>query len=268
MDVHDPGGALRSPYPVEPWQVREPRLELDRLAQTESIFALSNGHIGLRANLDEGEPHELPGTYLNSFYEMRPLPYAEAGYGYPESGQTIVNVTNGKVIRLLVDDHPLDVRYGQVLRHERVLDLRAGTLSRELEWVSPSGSAVRVRSRRLVSFTQHAIAAIRYEVEAIGEPVRLIVQSELLADEPVPTPSKDPRAAAALKAPLLSEAHHATADRRGADPPHQGQRAADGRGDGARRRRAGRDPGQRRGAPRRRPHHGGQRTCAPASGCA
>ena len=46
------------------------------LGQTESVFALSNGHIGLRGNLDEGEPHGLPGTYLNSVYELRPLPYA------------------------------------------------------------------------------------------------------------------------------------------------------------------------------------------------
>ena len=92
------------------------------------MFALSNGHIGLRGNLDEGEPHGLPGTYLNSFYETRPLPYAEAGYGYPEDGQTIVDVTNGKILRLLVDDEPFDVRYGELLEHERVLDLRAGTL--------------------------------------------------------------------------------------------------------------------------------------------
>ncbi|MDT4940428.1 MAG: hypothetical protein QOJ34_517, partial [Pseudonocardiales bacterium] len=27
------------------------------------------------------DPAGLPGTYLNSFYEIRPLPYAEAGYG-------------------------------------------------------------------------------------------------------------------------------------------------------------------------------------------
>ena len=99
-------------YDVEPWRVREPRLQLEHLAQSESVFALSNGHIGLRGNLDEGEPHGLPGTYLNSVYELRPLPYAEAGYGYPESGQTVINVTNGKLIRLLVDDEPFDVRYG------------------------------------------------------------------------------------------------------------------------------------------------------------
>ena len=59
-------------YPVEPWHIRETSLDLDLLAQSESLFALSNGHIGLRGNLDEGEPHGLPGTYLNSFYEIRP----------------------------------------------------------------------------------------------------------------------------------------------------------------------------------------------------
>ena len=50
-----------------------------------------------RAGDAKGEPHGMPGTYLNSFYELRPLPYAEAGYGYPESGQTLINVTNGKL---------------------------------------------------------------------------------------------------------------------------------------------------------------------------
>ena len=99
-------------YVVEPWCVRETELRLDLLSQSESVFALSNGHIGLRGNLDEGEPFGVPGTYLNGVYELRPLPYAEAGYGYPESGQSVINVTNGKLLRLLVDDEPFDVRYG------------------------------------------------------------------------------------------------------------------------------------------------------------
>ena len=115
----------RPVYEVDPWCVRERELHLDRLAQSESVFALANGHIGLRGNLEEGEPHGIPGSYLNSFFELRPLPYAEAGYGYPESGQTVINVTNGKIIRLLVDDEPFDVRYGRLNRHERELDMRA-----------------------------------------------------------------------------------------------------------------------------------------------
>ena len=147
-------------FTVEPWCLRETQLDLDMMAQTESVFALSNGHLGWRANLDEGEPHALPGTYLNGFYEVRPLPYAEASYGLPESGQTVINVTNGKLIRLFVDDEPFDVRYGELRSHERSLDFRAGALSRQAEWVSPAAGAVRVSSTRLVSFTQRAIAAL------------------------------------------------------------------------------------------------------------
>jgi alpha,alpha-trehalose phosphorylase len=192
-------------YAVEPWAVREQRLSLDTLAQSESVFALSNGHIGLRGNLDEGEPHGLPGTYLNSVYELRALPYAEAGYGYPESGQTIINVTNGKLIRLLVNDEPFDVRYGELRSHERVLDLRAGTLTRTAEWTSPAGDSVRVTSVRLVSLVQRSVAAICYEVEALDQPVRIVAQSELVANESLPGATNDPRAAAAVVSPLVAE---------------------------------------------------------------
>jgi alpha,alpha-trehalose phosphorylase len=192
---------------VEPWELRETEFNVDLLAQSESIFALSNGHIGLRGNLDEGDPHGLPGTYLNSVYEVRPLPYAEAGYGFPDDGQTVINVTNGKLIRLLVDDEPLDIRYGTVHSQERVLDLRAGTLTRRLDWSSPAGARVRLTSVRMVSLTQRAIAAISYTVEPVDQTLRLVVQSELVANEEIPRSGRDPRAAAVLEAPLVSEDH-------------------------------------------------------------
>jgi alpha,alpha-trehalose phosphorylase len=192
-------------FAVEPWTLRETALDLDDLPRTESLFALANGHIGLRANLDEGEPFGLPGTYLNSFYELRPLSHAEAAYGEPESGQTIVNVTDGKIIRLLVDDEPLDVRYGTLIAHERTLDLRDGVLRRTFDWRSPAGAAVRVRSTRLVSFSQRAVAAILYEVEPLESDVRVVVQSELVANEPCASASTDPRTAAVLDAPLEHE---------------------------------------------------------------
>src|SRR5689334_7352327 len=192
-------------FAFEEWSVREVGLNLDTLAETESIFALSNGHIGLRGNLDEGEPHGLPGTYLNSFFELRPLPYAEGGYAYPESGQTSINVTNGKLIRLLVDDEPFDVRYGEIQGHERELDLRNGVLHRNVRWTTPAGRTVKISSVRMVSFTQRAIAAISYEVEPVDAPVRVVLQSELVANEELPDQGKDPRVGAALASALESE---------------------------------------------------------------
>jgi alpha,alpha-trehalose phosphorylase len=196
----------QSAYEVEPWRIREAQLNLGMLAQSESVFSLSNGHIGLRGNLDEGDPHGMPGTYLNSVYETRPLPHAESAYGYPESGQTILNVTNGKLIRLLVGDEPFDVRYGTLHFHERVLDLQAGTLSREALWSSPAGQQVRITSVRMVSLTQRAVAAVRYTVEPVSGPIRLVVQSELVANEALPDPGNDPRTGAALPTlPLVCE---------------------------------------------------------------
>jgi alpha,alpha-trehalose phosphorylase len=197
----------RAAYGTEPWRLVERELNLDLLAQSESIFALSNGHIGLRGNLDEGDPHGLPGTYLNSMYEVRPLPYAEAGYGFPDSGQTVINVTNGKIIRLLVDDEPFDIRYGTLHSHERVLDLHAGTLTRTVDWSSPAGARVKVTSVRMVSLTQRAIAAISYTVEPVDQKMRLVLQSELVTNEEMPKRGNDPRLAAILDAPLVSEEH-------------------------------------------------------------
>jgi hypothetical protein len=132
--IHGPAVIRQPSFAVEPWRIRETELHLDVLSQSESVFALSNGHIGVRGNLDEGEPYGLPGSYLNGFYELRPLPYAEAGFGNPESGQTVINVTNGKIVRLLVDDEPFDVRYGDLESHERVLSARSAGSHRPDRW--------------------------------------------------------------------------------------------------------------------------------------
>ncbi|GAA2737892.1 glycosyl hydrolase family 65 protein [Actinocorallia aurantiaca] len=167
----------------------------------------------MRGNLDEGEPHGLPGTYLNSVYELRPLPYAEAGYGYPETGETLINITNSKIIRLLVDDEPLDVRFGRLDSHERVLDLRAGTLTRTMTWCSPAGPSIRMASTRLVSLTQRSIMAICYQLEPIDSEVQLVIQSELVANEPLPFLGTDPRTAAILESPLRALENLANSDR-------------------------------------------------------
>ena len=119
---------------------------------------------------------------------------------------------------MLVDDEPFDVRYGTVHFHQRVLDLQAGTLTREVEWTSPAGSGVRITSVRLVSLTQRAIAAICYTVEPVSKPLRLVIQSELVANEvlpdlggdpneALPNLGKDPRKAAVIESPLVSEEH-------------------------------------------------------------
>ncbi len=196
--------SIRDRHPVDPWAFVEEGVDLDRLAQTESLFALSNGHIGLRGNLDEGEPAGLSGTYLNGFYESFPLEYGERGYGFAEDGQSVVNVTDGKVIRLQVEDEPLDVHRGEVLQHERRLDFRSGLLERKLHWRAASGHEVKLTTKRLVSLSLRSLAAIHYEVEAVDQPIRIAIQSNLQANRANAQEGADPRRGRALTGALRS----------------------------------------------------------------
>ena len=183
---------------LEPWVHREIGWSPDGIAESETMLALSNGYLGLRGTLDEGVPAAHPGTYLAGLYETRPIPYAERGVGDPEFDQVLVDATNGTRIALFVEGESLDLRTGTVLAHERVLDVRAGMLVRTLHWRSPAGHQVAVRSRRLVSLAHREIAAIAYEVETRGPPVRLTVQSDLAAGAAMRRQSVDPRAGGVL----------------------------------------------------------------------
>ena len=155
-------------FEVDPWNVRERELHLDCLGQTESVFALSNGHIGLRGNLDEGEPHGLPGTYLNGFYETRPLPYAEARLrlprGRPDARQ---RHRTARSCACSSTTSPSTSATASSSTTSGSSTCATGLLRREVVWRSPAGAAVRMRSTRLVSFSHRAIAAICYEVEPL-----------------------------------------------------------------------------------------------------
>jgi len=192
---------------LDPWTHRELGWSPDLAAQTETLLALSNGYLGLRGTLDEGAPSEVPGTYLAGFYETRPIPYAERGHGDPEVEQVLVDVTDGTVIRLLVEGEPLDLRTGTIVDQERILDLRAGVLTRRLRWRSPAGHEVIVRSRRLVSLHLREVAAIEYEVEATERPLRLAIHSELAAEISGPQDAQDPRTGALLPPDTLIPRH-------------------------------------------------------------
>src|SRR5207302_9682647 len=116
------------------------------------------------------------------------------------------NVTRGQDGRLHVEDEPVDVRDGEVISQQRVLDLESGLVTRTAEWESPAHRTVRVRSTRLVSLRHRARAAVLYEVEPIDGEVELVIQSELVANEPVPAAARgDPRASEVIESPLTAE---------------------------------------------------------------
>jgi alpha,alpha-trehalose phosphorylase len=202
-------------YTPDEWNLIEKAFHAEFVEQTESVLALGNGYLGMRGGPEEGEPSVQNGTFVNGFYDEWPIVYAEEAYGFARTGQTIVNVTDSKIIRLFVDDEPFELTSANILHYERRLNMKSGTLDRELLWETPSGKRVRVKSRRLISFQQRHVAAIWYEVTLLNAEAPLVISSEILCQQPgIRKGGDDPRQAKVFSGEVLQHRANFSRDRR------------------------------------------------------
>ena len=196
-------------YPTDEWRLVEARHSERYFPRAETMFALANGYVGVRGTFDEGQPTLSPGTFVNGFHETWPIIHAEEAYGFANTGQTIVKVPDATILRLFVDDEPLHVPNARLPVYSRVLDMRNGTLAREMEWSTPAGKHVVVRSCRLVSLEHRHVVAISYEITLLDHPAPVAVHSEVVnyedlgAQDPIERPA-DPRAGSELADRVLN----------------------------------------------------------------
>jgi alpha,alpha-trehalose phosphorylase len=182
-DIGDGGGRDRldrTRFPVDEWALRELSYSGVDLGAQESIFAVANGYLGMRADPEEGRVAAAHGVYVNGFHETSRIRHAEDAYGFATVGQTVVAVPDSKVIRLYVDDEPLLLAVADLESYERTLDFRAGELSRDLVWRTLSGKLVRIRSSRMVSFPERHLALMTYEFTMVDAGAPVAVSSQML----------------------------------------------------------------------------------------
>jgi alpha,alpha-trehalose phosphorylase len=178
------------------------------MAQSETMLALGNGYLGMRGCPEEGGPNAENSTLINGFYEISSIVYPEDAYGFAKTGQTIFSVTDSKIIKLFVDDEPFWLPTANLVSYDRRLNMKSGTLDREILWETPAGKQVLITSRRLVSFTNRHVAAISYRVTLLNAVASLVISSEMAAHEPgAYTDGSDPRRARAFAGRVL---HHRT----------------------------------------------------------
>ncbi|MEJ7797006.1 MAG: family 65 glycosyl hydrolase, partial [Solirubrobacteraceae bacterium] len=189
----DAGGRMQAAMPIDPWRLVSRRFSAEGFGESETLFAVANGYMGMRGTHDEGVPSHDPAYFVNGFHEKWPIPYGEAAFGFATTGQTIVSAPDGSVIRLYVDEEPLVLSESKLLSYERVLDMRAGVLERAVTFRTARGAIVSLSSRRLVSLHWRHLAAICYEVTLVSGQAELAVASELLTHLPRPKGEDDPR---------------------------------------------------------------------------
>ena len=192
MNGEDAGpGAAHSPpraddpidrvtFPIDPWSLSERVYDPWHLGRNETIFAVGNGYLGMRGNVEEGRDSHVHGTYVNGFHETFEIQHAEEAFGFARVGQTMVDVPDSKLIRLYVDDEPLLLSMADLESYDRTLDFRGGRLTRSLVWRTPAGKRVQVDSSRMVSMTSRHLAVMTFEVTLLDADAPVALSSQLL----------------------------------------------------------------------------------------
>ena len=78
--VHDP--LDRNRFPADPWRLTETIYADADLGRTETLFAVGNGYLGLRGNVEEGRVTHAHGTFINGFHETWGIRHAEEAFGF------------------------------------------------------------------------------------------------------------------------------------------------------------------------------------------
>src|SRR4030095_8493456 len=113
-------------------------------------------------------------------------------------------VTDSKIIKLFVDDEPFWLPNAHCLRYDRRLNMRSGTLDREILGETPPAKQVLITSRRLVSFVHRHVAAISYQVTLLNAEAPVVIASEMVTNAPSARANEDdPRLASVFAGRVL-----------------------------------------------------------------
>lgn len=151
------------------WKIIETRFEPEFARDSESLFALGNGMMGIRANFEEKYSGDsLRGTYIAGVYYPDRTVVGWWKNGYPEYFAKVPNAPSWIGIDVEIDGEMLDLAVCKLVRFERTLNMLEGTLTRAFTTIMSNGRSLDVVAKRFLSMSNPETAAISYSVKISG----------------------------------------------------------------------------------------------------
>ncbi|MCK5108121.1 MAG: hypothetical protein KAR25_00365, partial [Methanosarcinales archaeon] len=150
------------------WLIRERGFNPNRQAECESVFSLGNGYLGSRGVLEEMPAGSSQGTYVAGIFDKSEAETVE-----------IANLPSPVGFRLYADGEPVAIDRMEVTRHERVLDMKNGTLVRKTSYRSEKSEPYEYRSLRAFSAADEHIMLMQVHFTALGSDVDILVESSI-----------------------------------------------------------------------------------------
>jgi len=146
--------------------------------ESESIFSLSNEHMGVRGYFEEGGTlPSLRGSYLGGVYEAHPHKPESEYCGFVKRMHYMVTSADTLATKLSVGGETLDLANCAFTDYVRVLDLFTGLLSRCFVWQTKAYGRLEVRFERVLGMKHSEQLAQRITLCALDMdvPVKLLL---------------------------------------------------------------------------------------------
>lgn len=131
---------LKSQLSTDDWLILEETYEPEENLKFESLFALSNGYLGIRGSHEEGTKITLPYLYINGVFDKSETFMRE-----------LATLPNWLGIRLYVEKELIGVENCEILEYSRVLDMKRAALIKHLHLRDKKGRETLVEGVRFVS---------------------------------------------------------------------------------------------------------------------
>ena len=163
--------AARTSFPeptADPaWRYAAKGFDPFREREIETLLTIANGESGTRGSVEEGSAVSTPATLVAGVFGD--------GTAEPRFRQP-VPAPDWAGLRLIVDGLPLHLANGEILEHERVLDMCRGVVYRFWRQRDGNGRTVAVRTARFASLADRQILAVRAEATLEDRGGRLVWQ--------------------------------------------------------------------------------------------
>jgi len=136
------------------WRFEVKGFDPFREREVETWLTVANGETGTRGALEEGSAVSTPATFVAGVYGD--------GTDDPPFRQP-VPAPDWTGLRLMVGGSALNLANGEIIEHDRVLDMRHGIVFRTWRQRLRGGRTVRVRTARFASLADRQIMAARAE---------------------------------------------------------------------------------------------------------
>ncbi|MFD0898362.1 glycoside hydrolase family 65 protein [Loigolactobacillus binensis] len=184
----------------EQYQIHLQQLKHKAPGFVETIYALGNGHLGVRAsNPLQGNSPAYPGNpglYVNGFYDLSPITYGESYFGYARNNQTICELPDPRYLIFSVDGVRSDETPYQIEMVDKTWDMASGLLLETFHVTTPTAKKFALTMESFASQAERHIYVVRYDVRALNfsGPLTLI-KRHAYVNQQIPRDNADVRRA-------------------------------------------------------------------------